>query len=64
MVNYNPPESTTAYYWVFFEGSDNGVERCLFAQKSHMGPLVGEAIRTGGELGDDGAFFTIGKTGT
>jgi poly(beta-D-mannuronate) lyase len=45
IVNYNPPELTTAYYWIFFEGSDNTVERCLLAQKNHMGPLIGNAIK-------------------
>jgi poly(beta-D-mannuronate) lyase len=42
--NYNPPDLVTAYYWVFFEGSDNRVERCRFERKNHMGPLVGNAI--------------------
>lgn len=45
VINYNPPALTTAYYWVYFDGSDNAVERCLFARKNHMGPLVGNAIK-------------------
>jgi poly(beta-D-mannuronate) lyase len=45
IVNYNPPELTTAYYWVYFAGSDNLVERTLFEAKNHMGPLVGNAIK-------------------
>jgi poly(beta-D-mannuronate) lyase len=45
VVNYNPPDLATAYYWVYFEGSDNAVERCLFERKNHMGPLVGNAIK-------------------
>lgn len=45
IINYNPPALTTAYYWVYFEGSDNAVERCLFERKNNMGPLVGNAIK-------------------
>ncbi|RPI18140.1 MAG: hypothetical protein EHM65_02445, partial [Acidobacteriales bacterium] len=45
IVNYNPPELNTAYYWVFFEGSHNRVERSLFERKNHMGPLIGNAIK-------------------
>ena len=45
IVNYNPAELTTQYYWVYFEGSDNVVERDLFRAKNHMGPLVGNAIK-------------------
>jgi poly(beta-D-mannuronate) lyase len=45
IVNYNPAELTTQYYWVYFEGSDNVAERDLFQAKNHMGPLVGNAIK-------------------
>jgi poly(beta-D-mannuronate) lyase len=45
IVDYNPPDLATAYYWIFFEGNDNTVERCLLAQKNHMGPLIGNAIK-------------------
>ena len=45
IVNYNPQDVLTSYYWVYFEGNDNVVERSLFAGNNHMGPLVGNAIK-------------------
>lgn len=45
IVSYNPAELATAYYWVYFEGSDNQVERSFFSRKNHLGPLVGNAIK-------------------
>lgn len=45
IVDYNPADPLTKYYWVFFEGSDNLVERCAFKGKTNMQPLVGNGIR-------------------
>ena len=44
MVDYNPGDSKTGYYWVFFTGSNNTVERCYFKGKNNKQPLVGNAI--------------------
>lgn len=44
VVDYNPADFKTAYYWVFFTGSNNKVERCYFKGKNNMQPLVGNAI--------------------
>lgn len=45
IINYNPPDPLTKYYWVFFEGSDNLVERCSFKEKTNMQPLIGNGIQ-------------------
>jgi poly(beta-D-mannuronate) lyase len=64
VLNYNPAELTTAYYWVFFEGSDNSVDRCLFARKNHMGPLVGNAIMNARRNSVTGSYIRdIGSSG-
>jgi hypothetical protein len=57
VVDYNPPDVLTAYYWVFFEGDDNRVDRCLFAGKTHMGPLVGNAIKDSRHNAVTGSYF-------
>ena len=57
VVNYNPPLPTTAYYWVYFEGSDNTVDRCTFERKNHMGPLVGNAIQDARRNTVTGSYF-------
>jgi poly(beta-D-mannuronate) lyase len=44
MVDYNPSDFKTSYYWVFFAGSNNTVERCYFKGKNNKQPLVGNAI--------------------
>jgi poly(beta-D-mannuronate) lyase len=44
IVDYNPADFKTAYYWVFFTGSNNTVDHCYFKGKNNMHPLVGNAI--------------------
>ena len=44
IVDYNPVDFATAYYWVFFNGSGNSVERCYFKGKNNLQPLVGNAL--------------------
>ena len=41
IINYNPELSTTPYYWIFFSGSYNRVDHCLFEGKNHQQPVVG-----------------------
>jgi poly(beta-D-mannuronate) lyase len=44
IVDYNPLSFATAYYWVFFNGDSNTLDRCYFKGKNNMQPLVGNAI--------------------
>lgn len=44
VINYNPADFATSYYWVLFSGSDNTLERCYFRGKNHLGPLVGNEL--------------------
>jgi len=44
IVDYNPKEFETEYYWVFFAGDHNVVERCYFKGKNNLQPLIGNAI--------------------
>lgn len=44
VIDYNPPAFSTAYYWVFFHGDDNLLERCYFRGKANHEPLVGNAV--------------------
>jgi poly(beta-D-mannuronate) lyase len=44
IVDYNPATFDTKYYWVYFEGDYNVVDRCYFKGKNHLEPLVGNAI--------------------
>jgi poly(beta-D-mannuronate) lyase len=44
IIDYNPANPLTKYYWVFFEGNDNLVDRCAFKGKTNMQPLIGNAI--------------------
>lgn len=43
IIDYNPPAFDTQYYWVFFAGDHNTVDRCYFKGKNHHGPVVGNA---------------------
>ena len=38
--DYNPVNFQTAYYWVYFEGSYNRMDHCLFKGKNNMNPIV------------------------
>jgi poly(beta-D-mannuronate) lyase len=44
VVDYNPAAFETRYYWVFFSGDNNLLERCYFKGKNNLEPLVGNAI--------------------
>jgi poly(beta-D-mannuronate) lyase len=44
VVDYNPPSFDTKYYWVFFSGNHNTIERCYFKGKNHLEPVIGNAI--------------------
>ncbi len=44
IVDYNPVAFETKYYWVFFSGDYNVVERCYFKGKNNLEPLIGNAI--------------------
>jgi poly(beta-D-mannuronate) lyase len=44
IVDYNPRDFKTSYYWIFFDGSNNTVERCYFKGKNNKQPLIGNAI--------------------
>jgi poly(beta-D-mannuronate) lyase len=44
IVDYNPSDFKTSYYWVFLDGSNNTVERCYFKGKNNKQPLIGNAI--------------------
>jgi poly(beta-D-mannuronate) lyase len=44
IVDYNPPEFKSEYYWVFCNGSSNTVERCYFKGKNNMQPLIGNGV--------------------
>ena len=40
IVDYNPADFTTEYYWVFFHGSHNRMDHCFLTGKSNMQPVV------------------------
>ena len=44
IVDYNPKAFETEYYWVFFAGDHNVVERSYFKGKNNLQPLIGNAI--------------------
>ena len=44
IVDYNPSEFKTEYYWVFFNGSNNTLDRCYLKGKNNMQPLIGNGI--------------------
>jgi len=46
ILNYNPPDFKNDYYWVFFSGNNNLVDRCYFNGKSNMHPLIGNAVES------------------
>ena len=41
IVNYNPINRSTTYYWIYFDGSNNRVDNCYFRGKNHLQPCVG-----------------------
>lgn len=40
-IKYNPPVRSTSYYWVYFKGSYNRMDKCYFTGKNHHQPAVG-----------------------
>jgi len=44
VVDYNPPEFEDEYYWAYFSGDNNILEKCYFKGKNNMHPLLGNAI--------------------
>ena len=44
IIDYNPASFETEYYWVYFAGDHNLVDRCYFKGKNNMRPLIGNAI--------------------
>ena len=40
IINYNPDDFKTAYYWVYFQGSHNRMDHCYFTGKNNMKPVV------------------------
>jgi poly(beta-D-mannuronate) lyase len=44
IVDYNPEKFEEEYYWVYFSGDDNLLERCFFKGKNNHHPLLGNAI--------------------
>ena len=41
IVDYNPASLETAYYWVFFAGDYNLIDRCYFKGKTNIEPVIG-----------------------
>ena len=44
VVDYNPAAFKTGYYWVFFQGDHNLLDRCYFKGKNNLEPLIGNAL--------------------
>jgi poly(beta-D-mannuronate) lyase len=44
VVDYNPPAFEDEYYWAYFSGDNNVLEKCYFKGKNNMHPLLGNAI--------------------
>ena len=44
IVDFNPAAFEDEYYWVYFEGDNNLLEKCYFKGKNNLHPLLGNAI--------------------
>ena len=44
IVDYNPAKFETRYYWVYFSGDYNLVDRCYFKGKNNLEPLIGNNL--------------------
>ncbi|NBW87809.1 MAG: hypothetical protein EBR23_13545, partial [Planctomycetia bacterium] len=44
VVDYNPAAFATKYYWAFFQGDHNLIERCYFKGKNHLDPVIGNGL--------------------
>ncbi|MFM9824973.1 chondroitinase-B domain-containing protein, partial [Flavobacterium sp.] len=40
IIDYNPADFNTEYYWVLFDGSHNRMDHCYFTGKSNKQPVV------------------------
>ncbi len=40
IINYNPANFKTKYFWVVFSGENNLIDKCYFKGKNNMGPVV------------------------
>lgn len=45
VIDYNPPDVATGYYWIYFQGNDNRVDHCFFQGKSHQQPVIGNHLK-------------------
>jgi len=41
IIDFNPPDFKTKYYWVYFKGNNNTADCCYFKGKSNSQPLIG-----------------------
>lgn len=41
VVDFNPAEPQTAYYWIYFKGGHNRLDHSLLRGKNHQEPVVG-----------------------
>ena len=57
IVDYNPAGFETAYYWVFFNGSHNTLERCYFKGKNNLEPLIGNGLENAQYNSVVGCYF-------
>jgi len=57
IVDYNPADFDTSYYWVFFYGSHNTVERCYFKGKNNLNPLIGNGLEDAQYNSVVGSYF-------
>jgi poly(beta-D-mannuronate) lyase len=40
IIDYNPDDFQTNYYWIYFQGSHNRMDHCLMKGKNNMHPVV------------------------
>jgi len=40
IIDYNPDDFQTNYYWIYFQGSHNRMDHCLLKGKNNMNPVV------------------------
>jgi poly(beta-D-mannuronate) lyase len=64
IVNYNPPSTSTSYYWVYFDNSFNRVDNCYFKGKNHHQPAIGnDASNSRNNTVDHCYFKDMGGSG-
>jgi poly(beta-D-mannuronate) lyase len=57
ILDYNPANLETQYYWVFFSGDNNRLDRSYFKGKSNMGPLIGNDLAGSRHNSVTGCYF-------